>query len=137
MTDAASPLTPGTTFEHATTITVDETGPQRVVARATLGPANHTPWGIVHGGTYASFVETVASIGASAAVAADGKVAVGLSNTTHFLRALTAGEVVVTGEPVFQGRTHQLWQVRVVDEQDRLVAHGEVRLQNIDPPGGR
>ena len=65
------------------------------------------------------------------AVAARGEVAVGLTNTTHFLRSLASGRVEVDARAVYQGRTHQLWQANVTDESGRLVAHGEVRLQNV------
>jgi 1,4-dihydroxy-2-naphthoyl-CoA hydrolase len=111
---------------------VDELTPSRVVGHMQLGPAHHTPWGIVHGGVYATAVETAASLGASAAVADQGMVAVGLTNTTHFLRPLTSALVTVTAVALNQGRTQQLWQVDIADSEGRLVAHGELRLQNID-----
>ena len=60
-----------------------------------------------------------------------GQVAVGLTNTTHFLRSLTAGRVSVEATALNQGRTQQLWQVNITDESGRLIAHGEVRLQNV------
>jgi len=60
-----------------------------------------------------------------------GQVAVGLTNTTHFVRSLTAGRVDVEAVALSQGRTQQLWQVDITDESGRLIAHGEVRLQNV------
>jgi 1,4-dihydroxy-2-naphthoyl-CoA hydrolase len=63
-------------------------------------------------------------------------VAVGLTNTTHFLRSVTAGRVLVEAEAVHQGRSQQLWRVDIRDERARLLAHGEVRLQNLDPGAG-
>jgi 1,4-dihydroxy-2-naphthoyl-CoA hydrolase len=111
---------------------VDELAATRVVGHMQLGPEHHTPWGIVHGGVYATAVESAASLGASAAVADQGMVAVGLTNTTQFLRPLTAGLVTVTAVALNQGRTQQLWQVDITDSEGRLIAHGELRLQNID-----
>lgn len=96
-----------------------------------LGPQHHTPWGIVHGGVYTTAIESAASIGASAAVHDNGQVAVGLTNTTHFLRSLTEGTVAVEATALSQGRTQQLWRVDIRDESGRLVAHGELRLQNL------
>jgi len=55
-------------------------------------------------------------------------------NTTNFLRPLTAGRVTVTATAVQQGRTQQLWQVDVVDEAGRLIATGQLRLQNVERP---
>ena len=102
-----------------------------------LGPEHHTPWGIMHGGVYATAVESAARLGASAAVAERAMVAVGLTNTTHFLRPITSGRVTVTAVALNQGRTQQLWQVDITDNQNRLVAHGELRLQNLDIPTTR
>ena len=94
---------------------------------------HHTPWGIVHGGVYATAIESAASIGASTAVRDQGQVAVGLTNTTHFLRSITHGRVTVEAEALNQGRTQQLWKVDIRDDRARLLAHGEVRLQNLTP----
>lgn len=115
---------------------VDEVGPDRVTGHIDLGPEHHTPWGIVHGGVYCTAVESAASIGASTSVSDQGQVAVGLTNTTHFLRALSAGRVTVEAVALNQSRTHQLWRADITDPTGRLVAHGEVRLQNIDAAGG-
>ncbi len=113
---------------------VDTVGPEHVTGHIDLDQGHHTPWGIVHGGVYTTAVETAASIGASVAVAEQGQVAVGLTNTTHFLRSVTAGRVVVEATALHQGRTQQLWQVDITDGAGRRLAHGEVRLQNITPP---
>jgi 1,4-dihydroxy-2-naphthoyl-CoA hydrolase len=120
-----------TGFLAAAGLEVDDLTPTRVVGHIELGPDHHTPWGIVHGGVYSTAVESAASLGASAAVEDRGQVAVGLTNTTHFVRALTAGRVSITAVALNQGRTQQLWQVDVKDQTGRLVAHGEVRLQNV------
>ena len=50
---------------------------------------------------------------------------------THFLRLLTAGLVTVTAVALNQGRSQQLWQVSITDTEGRLIAHWELRLQNI------
>jgi len=112
-------------------LVLDAIGESEVAGHIDLTPAHHTPWGIVHGGVYATAVESAASIGATAAVVERGQVAVGLTNTTHFLRSLTDGRVDVNAAALYQGRTHQLWWVDVTDESGDLIAHGEVRLQNI------
>lgn len=128
--DAASPDTMGA-FVRAPGLVVDEVTGTRVTGHMELGPDHLTPWGIVHGGVYATAVESAASLGASTAVRERGEVAVGLTNTTHYFRSLSAGRVVVEATALYQGRTHQLWRVGITDETGRLVAHGEVRLQNV------
>jgi len=128
--DAAS-LEATSPFVRAAGLALDEVSSSRVVGHLGLGPDHHTPWGIVHGGVYTTAIESVASIGASTGVRARGEVAVGLTNTSHFLRSLTAGRVLVEAVSLHQGRTQQLWRVDITDESGRMVAHGEVRLQNI------
>ncbi len=114
----------------------DEMSGTRVTGTVELGPDHHTPWGVVHGGVYCAVVESAASIGASAAVADRGQFAVGVNNTTDFLRPVTTGRLDVVAEPVQQGRTLQLWQVQLTRVEDgKLVARGQVRLQNVPLPG--
>jgi uncharacterized protein (TIGR00369 family) len=128
------PAMPTSRFVEAAGLVVDEATPTRVTAHLDLDEGHHTPWGIVHGGVYATAVETAASIGASLAVQPLGQVAVGLTNTTHFLRSLRGGRVEVEAVALNQGRAQQLWSVDVRDGSGRLVAHGELRLQNLTPP---
>jgi 1,4-dihydroxy-2-naphthoyl-CoA hydrolase len=118
-------------FVRANGLVLDEVSGTRVTGHIDLGPEHHTPWGIVHGGVYSMAIESAASIGASTAVVDAGQVAVGLTNTTHFLRSLASGRVNVEAVALSQGRTQQLWRVDVTDDSGRLVAHGEVRLQNV------
>jgi uncharacterized protein (TIGR00369 family) len=78
-------------FLEALGATFDTIEPTRVVGHISLGPERHTPWGVVHGGAYTTAVESAASLGASAAVFDRGQFAVGLSNSTDFLRPMTKG----------------------------------------------
>jgi uncharacterized protein (TIGR00369 family) len=108
-------------------------GPTAVTAWIDLGPEHHQPWGLVHGGVYTTAIESAASVGASTAAADQGLVAVGVNNNTNFLRSKVAGRVRVRAEAIQQGRTAQLWEVRITDDDDHLVAIGQVRLQNVTP----
>jgi 1,4-dihydroxy-2-naphthoyl-CoA hydrolase len=120
-------------FMAAAGLRLTHVAAERVEGTLDLGPEHHTPWGVVHGGVYTAAIESAASVGASAAVAERGQIAVGVNNTTDFLRSMTAGSVAVTATPVQQGRTQQLWDVRITDPDGRLVARGTVRLQNVEP----
>ena len=127
---AASPFVAAMKFEVA-----EATG-SRVTGHVDVGPDQHTPWGVVHGGLYCSVVESAASVGASAAVVERGQFAVGVNNNTDFIRPMTEGRLDVVAEPVQQGRTLQLWQVLLTRADDgKLVARGQVRLQNVPLPG--
>lgn len=126
----------GRTFVQATGFRTTEISGTRVTGTVELGPDQHTPWGVVHGGVYCAVVESAASVGASTAVRERGQFAVGVNNNTDFLRAMTEGRLDVVAEPVQQGRTQQLWQVLLTRADDgKLVARGQVRLQNVPLPG--
>jgi 1,4-dihydroxy-2-naphthoyl-CoA hydrolase len=129
-------LTATSAFVAAISFDVADADGSRVIGSVELGPDQHTPWGVVHGGVYCSVVESAASIGASLAVQERGQFAVGVNNNTDFLRPMTAGRVDVVAEPIQQGRTLQLWQVVLTRADDgKLVARGQVRLQNVPLPG--
>ncbi|GAB3679802.1 PaaI family thioesterase [Angustibacter aerolatus] len=107
----------------------DPTG-ARVEATWTVGPAVHQPAGILHGGVHSWVVETLASVGAQTWLGDDGHV-VGVNNSTDFYRAVRDGELRSVATPVHQGRSQQVWLVETRDAGDRLVARGQVRLQNL------
>jgi 1,4-dihydroxy-2-naphthoyl-CoA hydrolase len=113
----------------------EETSGDRVVLRCPVTPDLHQPYGLVHGGVHASLAETAASLGGALWFGDRGKV-VGISNHTDFLRAVRDGELLAEATPLARGRTTQLWQVVISDEQGRLVAHSKVRLQNLSEAPG-
>jgi len=138
MTQPESPsiehLEQASAFLRASGLRLSEVSGTRVVGWIDLTSAHHQPYGLVHGGVYCSVIETAASIGASTAVLDDGMVAVGVNNNTNFLASMTEGRVDVVAEPVVQGRSQQLWNVRITRHgDDRLIATGQVRLQNVSP----
>jgi uncharacterized protein (TIGR00369 family) len=123
-------------FVAASGFVTGEVSGARVTGSVELGPDQHTPWGVVHGGVYCTVIESAASIGASAAVVDRGQFAVGVNNQTDFLRPMTSGRIDVVAEPIQQGRTLQLWLVTLTRSDDgKTVARGQVRLQNVPLPG--
>ena len=111
----------------------EERSPTCMRAHVDMGPRHQQPYGIVHGGVWASIVETVASYGGALAASEIGVAGVvGVSNSTDFLRSLKEGRVDALGTPVFVGRTQQLWTVELTRPSDgKLLARGQVRLQNL------
>lgn len=92
------------------------------------------PWGIVHGGVYCSIVESLASVSAQVWLSANGGgTVVGVNNNTDFLRAISSGTVTAVSIPIHRGRRQQLWQITITDETERVIARGQVRLQNLPP----
>ena len=127
-------------WDSALGIHVEELTPTRVVAYVDIDERHQQPYGIVHGGVWASIVESVGSHGAAlAAREITGQMAVvGTSNTTDFLRPHRSGRVRAVGTPIFTGRTQQLWLVEIEGVADgKMVARGQLRLQNLTAPPER
>jgi uncharacterized protein (TIGR00369 family) len=133
---ALDPEIPPSPFDEHIGFELTDASGDRVAGVLHVTPKLHQPWGILHGGALATVVETSASYGAALALGGEG-MPVGISNHTDFIRAVREGDLQVEATPLQRGRSTQLWQVRITDEQDRLVAHGRVRLMNLRelPPG--
>ena len=113
-------------------IRVVETSADLVRLEWDVTPDHHQPYGIVHGGVHCTAIETAASVGAALWFGDRGRV-VGVSNQTDFLRAVSEGTLAAVATPIHRGRSQQLWLVEITDEQYRLIARGQVRLQNLTP----
>ncbi|MCU1455170.1 MAG: PaaI family thioesterase [Acidimicrobiales bacterium] len=118
-------------FNRLVGLEVAEASGDRVVVTLPVRDELFQVHGIVHGGVWCTLVETAASIGGGLWIADRGS-AVGVSNHTDFLHALRSGTVTATATPVHRGRLQQLWLVEVRGDDGRLVARGEVRLQNLE-----
>jgi 1,4-dihydroxy-2-naphthoyl-CoA hydrolase len=93
-----------------------------VRAQVKVRPEIKQPAGLVHGGVYASIAETIASMATFVAVAEGGETAVGLSNSTSFLRPVTEGVIHALATRQHRGRTTWVWDVRFSDDADRTCA---------------
>ena len=122
-------------FDKLLSLRFEEATADRVVAVVPVTPDLQQHYGIVHGGVYASMVETTASVGAAIWLGDRGRT-VGIANSTDFLRPVREGELRAEAMPVNRGRSTQLWEVSVTDERGRPVARGRVRLMNLGADSG-
>lgn len=130
MTESAGNPAPSS-FDELIGLTLDEVTEDGVTASFEIRPQLLQPFGILHGGVLCSVVETVGSVSGHAW--SKGAVA-GTSNHTNFLRATREGRLTARSTPIHRGRTQQLWEVDITDEQGRLIAKGQLRLANLDDP---
>ena len=86
------------------------------------------PAGLVHGGVYAAVSEALASFGTAVAVIPQGKLAMGLSNQTSFLRPITEGVIDAKATRKHRGRTTWVWEVEIFDDQARLCVLSRVTI---------
>jgi 1,4-dihydroxy-2-naphthoyl-CoA hydrolase len=105
-----------------------EAGRDRVRGRFSADKRVQQPFGLVHGGAYMAFAESLASVATFSAVAGDRNIAVGQANHNHFLRPVTEGLVHAEGTPIHRGRTTWVWDIRFTDDEDRLCAISRVTI---------
>jgi 1,4-dihydroxy-2-naphthoyl-CoA hydrolase len=128
---------PEAPFDKELGLVFIEISPDRTRAQLDVAPKLMQPMGIVHGGVYCSMVESLASVAAYTWLSANGGGSVvGVNNNTDFLRAISSGMVYGAATPIHRGRRQQLWVVTIADANERLVARGQVRLQNLEAERG-
>ena len=109
-------------FDRLYGLEIDLATPEEMRARVQVTDDHLQPFGLVHGGLFASIAESLAPMGSWLAVRDEGKSAQGLSNQTSFLRPLLGGTVHATARRRHKGRTTQVWEVDITDDEDRLCA---------------
>lgn len=108
-----------------------EVAPARLVARMPVA-GNEQVYGVLHGGATATLCETVGSFGTAVVVGLDRRV-VGIQLSVNHLRSVSAGHVTCVGVPVRVGRRVAVWDLRVTDERDELVAAASLTVAIRDP----
>jgi 1,4-dihydroxy-2-naphthoyl-CoA hydrolase len=131
--DAVIPPDFSAPFDAELGLRFTELSPDAARAQLEVTPKLLQPMGLVHGGVYCSMVESMASVAAYTWLATrGGGNVVGVNNNTDFLRSISSGTVYGTAEPIHRGRRQQLWLVTITDSTNRVVARGQVRLQNLE-----
>lgn len=109
-------------------LTFDRVGPTEARARLTVTPQHHQPWGVANGGLYCTIAESVASI---ASVAAADAPAMGVNNSTDFIKATGEGELEAVATPIQLGTRTHVWSVEM-RQGDTLVARTTLRTMIMD-----
>jgi uncharacterized protein (TIGR00369 family) len=112
-------------------------GPDRATARAEVRPQLMQPFGLVHGGVYAALAESLASVATYVAVKDDGNIALGLSNSTSFMRPILSGHVNGEARRRHSGRTTWVWDVDMTDDEGRLCAVSRMTIAVRPAPAAR
>jgi 1,4-dihydroxy-2-naphthoyl-CoA hydrolase len=86
------------------------------------------PFGILHGGASVALAETLGSIAAGLVVDPDKYVVVGQEINANHVRAIRDGFVIGTARPLHLGRRSHVWEIRIADEQDRLVCISRITM---------
>ena len=130
------PLPRENTLLEALGIEVTHASRERVEARMPVGPRVHQPFGLLHGGASVALAETVASVGGYMNVDPAREHVVGLEINANHLRAKRDGEVRAVATPIHVGRRTMVWDVRISDEEGKLVCVSRCTLAVV-PAGGK
>lgn len=107
-----------------------EVSPQRTSARVPV-EGNTQPFGLFHGGASACLAETIASVGAW--VVDTSKVTMGIEIKVNHIRAATSGWITGIGTPLFTGKSIQVWEVRMTNDDGELTAFSTVTIAVREP----
>ena len=116
-------------------IEIVELTPGRVVATMPVDDRTRQPFGILHGGASVALAETVASIGGTMNVDLDAYHVVGVEINANHIKAKRDGAVTGTATPVHLGRSTQVWQIVIVDEQGKTVCVSRCTLAVVPKSG--
>lgn len=106
----------------------------RVVMTMPVSDATRQPFGILHGGASVALAESAASIGAWMNVDQERQATVGLEINANHIRSKAEGIVTAVATPVHRGRTTMVWDIRITDEEKRLICMSRCTIAVIDRP---
>jgi 1,4-dihydroxy-2-naphthoyl-CoA hydrolase len=100
---------------------VTEVGEDFVRGTMPVDARTHQPFGLLHGGASVALAESLGSLAANLTLDSSREMAVGLDINANHVRAVTAGLVTGTARVLHRGRTTQVWEIRIEDDDGRLV----------------
>jgi 1,4-dihydroxy-2-naphthoyl-CoA hydrolase len=115
-------------FDHHYGLEIEEATDELVRGRVPVRDHLLQPVGLVHGGVHASIAEALASLGTNVGVVPDGKIGLGSSNHSSFLRPISEGTIHAVARRRHRGRTTWVWDVELTDDEGRLAAVSRVTI---------
>ena len=114
-----------------------EVGDDYVTARMPVDARTHQPYGLLHGGASVLLAETLGSAAAHSCVDDSAFLTVGIEINANHVRGVRGGWVHGTARPLHIGRTTQLWEVRIVDDAEKLVCASRLTVSVVPRPAAR
>ena len=120
-------------------IKIVEAEKQRVVATMPVGPNHRQQLGYLHGGVSVVLAESLASLGSALNIDASKQMVFGLEINANHLRPKREGVVTGVAIPVHMGRTTHVWEVKISDEDGRLICISRCTVAVVDrlPENGK
>ena len=99
-----------------------EVGEDYVVAEMPVNSRVHQPAGLLHGGATAALAESTGAAASHLFVDVEKYEVRGLEITANHIRSVRGGVVKATARPIHRGKTTHLWEVKVTDEEEKLIS---------------
>jgi 1,4-dihydroxy-2-naphthoyl-CoA hydrolase len=109
-------------------IRITEIGDDYVRGTMPVDARTHQPYGLLHGGASVALAETLGSFAAMLTLDPAAEAAVGLDINANHVRGVKSGTVTGTARPLHLGRSTQVWEIRIEDEQQKLVCISRLTL---------
>jgi uncharacterized protein (TIGR00369 family) len=109
-----------------------EIGDDYVVGRIPVDKRTVQPFGILHGGASVLLAETLGSMAANYCLREENQIAVGLDINANHVRSATKGWVYGTARPQHLGSTTQVWEIRLENEEGKLVCISRLTMAVIN-----
>lgn len=109
-------------------IEVIEVGDDFLTARMPVTDRTRQPLGYLHGGASAALAETLGSVAGIFTLDPQKYFVMGLEINANHVRAVREGSVLGTARPLHLGRTTQVWEIRITDEDGNLVSISRLTL---------
>lgn len=109
-----------------------EVGEDFLTARMPVTPKVHQPDGVLHGGATVALAESVGSLASFVFLNTDDFYVRGIEISANHIKSISEGYVFAKATYIHKGRTTQLWNIRISDEQDNLISM--VKLTTIALP---
>ena len=99
-----------------------DVGEDFLTARIPVTKKVHQPDGVLHGGATAALAESAGSA-AVFVLNQDPSIHVrGIEITANHVKSISSGYVFAKAKVIHKGRTIQLWEIKVTDEEDQLIS---------------
>lgn len=111
-----------------------EIGDDYLKARMPVDSRTKQTAGILHGGASAALAETIGSIAAGMCIDREKTRIVGLEINANHIRPVSSGWVTGITTPIHVGKTTQIWEIRIFNDQDKLVCISRLTVASLDKP---
>lgn len=109
-------------------IELTEVGEDFLRARMPVDDRTKQPYGIMHGGASCVLAETVGSIAGYCCVDPSLYYCVGVEINTSHIKSVKSGWVSATAKPLHIGRSSQVWEIPLVNDEEQLISMTRLRL---------